>query len=656
VTGSELVSHGAQVGLVVASAVVPTTFARSLSERTWKDQGLITGLATGSQFALTVAAQAVVADAGRAVSAVLPFPGSWSDERRERAATVLLDAALVPVGFAASALLAPHEHESLQRALARQVGWRLGATGLAGAALGVALAGTRSLDRRLGAEGRLARLPVGIPVGLAITAVNEAVRQQESPSDQEVDPATANPLLGVAAGGGVVLLLGGILAGESVLARELGSVGGRVLPGSERAWRRLAHVVTVAGVGLGTHALWNRAMARVEAGTTAFEAGVDDSTREQWTNAYVSGGPSSLVSWEGLGREGRRHVSTYVRPTPPQGVPDLLRDARAEERSIATVMQEAPRATPISVFVGLDNAPTPTARVDLALAEMDRTDAWSRSLLMLVSPTGTGYVNYVASASAQYMTRGDIATVTLQYSKRPSPLSLGKIGQAREQNRLLWLRILERLRDVAPDRRPRVVVFGESLGAHTSQSAFAGWGTLGPEALGIDRALWIGTPAGSPWYQELQDPTRIDVDRRRVAVVNDYEQLLALGEQARREIRYVLLSHDNDGVTKFSPELLSRRPAWLGPARPQPEEVAGRSPRGVPSSMRWRPVTTFFQLMVDMKNAQIPGEYRAWAHDYRPDLPEFVRDVFGLECSDEQLERIKEACQYREELRAKVFT
>ena len=77
---------------------------------------------------------------------------------------------------------------------------------------------------------------------------------------------------------------------------------------------------------------------------------------------------------------------------------------------------------------------------------MDRTDAWSRSLIMLISPTGTGYVNYVATACAQYLTLGDVATVTLQYSKRPSPLSLGKIGQAKEQNRLLWLTILERVR------------------------------------------------------------------------------------------------------------------------------------------------------------------------------------------------------------------
>ena len=71
--------------------------------------------------------------------------------------------------------------------------------------------------------------------------------------------------------------------------------------------------------------------------------------------------------------------------------------------------------------------------------------------------------------------------------------------------------------------------------------------------------------------------------------------------------------------------------------------------------MRWRPVTTFFQTLVDMKNAQIPGTYRAWAHDYRPDLPDFIRDVFGLECSDEQLARVKQACEQREVFREAVF-
>jgi uncharacterized membrane protein len=293
--------------------------------------------------------------------------------------------------------------------------------------------------------------------------------------------------------------------------------------------------------------------------------------------------------------------------------------------------------------------------VDLALAEMERAGAFDRSLIMLVSPTGTGYVNYVAVAAAQYLSRGDVATVTLQYSKRPSPLSLGKVKDAREQNRLLWLRILERLRD-RPEPRPRVVLFGESLGAHTSQDVFLHWGTLGLRALGIDRALWIGTPYGSGWMHEVTTGHRLDVDADSLAVVNDYPQLEQLGEDRRSRLRYVLVSHDNDGVTKFGPDLLTTPPRWLGPDRPRPEQVPGASPRGIPADLRWRPITSFFQGLVDMKNAQIPGAYRSWAHDYRPDLARFVSEVFALPVSSQQLAAVEAALERRETAREELFT
>jgi uncharacterized membrane protein len=287
---------------------------------------------------------------------------------------------------------------------------------------------------------------------------------------------------------------------------------------------------------------------------------------------------------------------------------------------------------------------------------MDRTGAFDRSLIMLVSPTGTGYVNYVAMAAVQYLTLGDVATVTLQYSKRPSPLSLTKVKDAREQNRLLWLRIVQRLHDLPPGaKRPRVVVFGESLGAHTSQDVFLHWGTLGPEALGIDRALWIGTPYGSGWMHEITGPERLDVDKDAITVVNDFGQLEDLGDERRSRLRYVLVSHDNDGVTKFGADLLTTAPAWLGLDRPRPEAVPGASPRGIPPAMRWRPITTFFQSLVDMKNAQTPGAYRAWAHDYRPDLARFISEVFELPASPGQLSDIETALETRETYREKLF-
>jgi uncharacterized membrane protein len=199
------------------------------------------------------------------------------------------------------------------------------------------------------------------------------------------------------------------------------------------------------------------------------------------------------------------------------------------------------------------------------------------------------------------------------------------------------------------------VLFGESLGAHTSQDVFLHWGTLGLRALGIDRALWIGTPYGSEWMHEVTGPDRLDVDHETVAVVNDFDQLEALGPERRSRLRYVLLSHDNDGVTKFGPDLLTTAPRWLGPNRPRPETIDGFSPRGISPHLHWRPITTFFQTLVDMKNAQLPGAYRAWAHDYRPDLPRFISEVFDLPASPQQMSDITAALERRETAREQLF-
>ena len=220
------------------------------------------------------------------------------------------------------------------------------------------------------------------------------------------------------------------------------------------------------------------------------------------------------------------HALASVRPQPvpnrPAGVPDL---------SIETVMGSRPAPPPCRCTSGWTTRRPPRERVDLAMAELERTGALDRSLLVLVSPTGTGYVNYVAVAALQYLALGrrrhrDAAVLA------PPVAAVPRHGAraAREQNRLLWLRILQRLRE-RPGPRPRVVLFGESLGAHTSQDVFLHWGTLGLDAMGIDRALWIGTPYGSKWMRQVTRGDRLDVDREAVAVVNDHAQLAALAER-----------------------------------------------------------------------------------------------------------------------------
>ncbi len=345
----------------------------------------------------------------------------------------------------------------------------------------------------------------------------------------------------------------------------------------------------------------------------------------------VSGSPGSLVSWDSLSREGRRNVSTVL-----------------EAQLIEHVMGE-PAAEPIRVYVGLESAPTEYERRDLVLRELQRTGAFDRELLMVISPTGTGYVNYVAVEAAEYMTRGNIASVTMQYSLRPSVLSLDRVAEGRLQYRMLIDAIHNQLAERPAGQRPRVVIFGESLGAWTSQDAFAHRGTQGLRDAAIDRAIWIGTPYMSKWEQESLGSDRPDVDRSLLRRFNDFGQLQAMDRDARERLRYVLITHDNDGVGHFSPDLLALAPDWLGPA--------GTRPAGVPKTEQWQSPTTFIQTLIDMKNSAnvIPGQFEAKGHDYRADLARFVREVYALQASDEQLASIEAALRANELQRAALL-
>jgi len=639
---------GVNVGMLVASATAPGTFASSLAPRSALDQGLVTALSTGLHYLLTLGAQ----DTLQALAELATGPTAAEQLARQRTLTLLADLAAVPLGLGLQRAVPSRPGEPILRGLLRQTGWRYAVTGLGGALLYGARAGAAGADARLGARGRIAGFPLAVPVGLALAYVLERRRVLGvGEQDAEVDPVEpASPLRSLGLAAGTTGALVGAAYAEHELATWLGRYLSAVLPGGPLLWRLAGHAACLGGLTVASSSFWGRAMRRIEAGTS-HESPIFGATEDMHlAGSTMSGGKDSLVPWSTLGREGRRHVLTYVRPKPvrdrPPGVPDL---------SIETVMGEPAKAPPIQVYVGLDSAAGPRERVDLALAELDRTGAFDRSVLMLVSPTGTGYVNYVAVAAAEYLARGDIATVTLQYSKRPSPLSLGMVAGAREQNRLLWLRILDRLHE-SSGPRPRVVLFGESLGAHTSQDVFLHWGTLGLRTLGIDRALWIGTPYASGWMHELGDHARLDVESDLVAMVNDFGQFEDVVSRRGSRPRYVLVSHDNDGVTKFGLDLLATAPAWLGKDRPRVEEVDGASPRGIPPGMRWRPITTFFQSLVDMKNAQAPGPFRSWAHDYRADLPRFVSEVFDLPASAAQLAAVEAAVRRRETTREELFS
>ena len=50
-----------------------------------------------------------------------------------------------------------------------------------------------------------------------------------------------------------------------------------------------------------------------------------------------------------------------------------------------------------------------------------------------------------------------------------------------------------------PEKRPKVLVFGESLGAWSSSDVVMYQGIKGFDHYGIDRALWFGLPGLAKW-------------------------------------------------------------------------------------------------------------------------------------------------------------
>src|SRR5262249_31691494 len=165
-------------------------------------------------------------------------------------------------------------------------------------------------------------------------------------------------------------------------------------------------------------------------------------------------------------------------------------------------------------------------------------------------------------------------------------------------------------------------------------------GTIGVQTAGVERALWIGSPHLSKWKAQVFGEARQDVEPELVGEFDTFAEYEALAPEARARLRYFFVTHGNDAVGYFGPDLLIQQPSWLGDRDTRPPRV--------PKGEKWRTPTSFFQTLIDMKNAKgapptEPGEFVATGHDYSGDLARFVQAAFGLTCSDEQLERIEKA-------------
>lgn len=402
-----------------------------------------------------------------------------------------------------------------------------------------------------------------------------------------------------------------------------------VLPDSEDFWWSAGHATAIVGTGLGIAMLMRRVYHRIEEVATDIEPAYLSPPQSH----LVSGSKVSNVSWRSLSVQGRRYVSSVL-----------------STKEIETVMGNGSIKDPVRVFVGLDSAKTEKERVQLAVDELERTGAFQRKTIMLISPTGTGYVNYVAVEAAEYMSRGDIASIALQYSKRPSPMSLDRVPEGRGQFKMILKEISRRLADMPRSKRPKLVIFGESLGAWTSQDSFIDQGTDGLVYAGVDKALWIGTPYGSKWKNQVLHQDRPDTQRELVGSFDNINELMSLASSRRKKLRYVMITHNNDGVALFGASLLYQKPGWLTDPAKRPPTVS--------KSQYYTSPGTFLLTLMDMKNSMnvIPGQFEASGHDYRADLAGFIAEVYDFDISKKQFDAIELALRSNEVERAKKLS
>jgi uncharacterized membrane protein len=156
-----------------------------------------------------------------------------------------------------------------------------------------------------------------------------------------------------------------------------------------------------------------------------------------------TGSTASLISWESLGRMGRNFVSSGP-----------------IQQDIQTFF-ETPVMEPIRVYAGLRSAQTPAERARLALKELIRVGGFERSVLVVATPTGTGWFDPSGVDTVEYLHGGDTAIVGVQYSYLASWLSLLVEPEYGAQTaRALFQEIFQYWTKLPKQQRPKLYLHG----------------------------------------------------------------------------------------------------------------------------------------------------------------------------------------------------
>ena len=299
----------------------------------------------------------------------------------------------------------------------------------------------------------------------------------------------------------------------------------------------------------------------------------------QPTTSLRSGGPGSVLPWDTLGWQGRNFI----------GLGPSVSDIEK--------LTGRPAVEPIRVYAGLASANDAEARANLAVRDLERTGAFKRKNLLVVTTTGSGWVDPALVDSFEYLTGGDSATVAIQYSYLPSWVSyLVDQSKAREAGRALFDAVYGAWSDVPQRQRPRLFVAGESLGSFGGETAFSGEHSLANLTSG---ALFAGPPNFNTLFREFSDHRDsgspeiqpVYQDGRIVRFASDASTDIPPDGQPWTGSRVLYMMHPSDPIVWWSPHLIFSRPDWTG------EEIHGSD---VLRGIFWLPFVTFWQVTADL--------------------------------------------------------
>lgn len=325
-----------------------------------------------------------------------------------------------------------------------------------------------------------------------------------------------------------------------------------------------------------------------------------------------SASPASSVTWESVGGQGRVFLG------------------RGPSRLDIAQVCGGVAMEPIRVYSGM---PTGGSGIEQAaatvVAELHRTGAFDRAVILIAASTGSGWVDEWQVQPLEFLTRGNCATASLQYSYVPSALNwLTGLEPAQEASAALFAAVRAELDLMDEADRPALFVCGESLGAFASQSVFESFEDV---LARVDGALWVGTPAFTPMHAALTaarhkgspEVAPVVNNGRRVRFVNEPSDLRT--DLYGRELgpwgfpRVVYAQHPSDPVVWWTNKLIWTQPDWL-------RERAGRD---VSMNVEFTRFATYIQVLADLPVAgTAPGGH---GHTYHEELIPLWRGILGFD-------------------------